>query len=71
MHTIVIKYVQLFCIALLFDNVSCDNLSLEASRDDVLLNRETGCMAACMEKNETAVRIFIENLIDSSKRFVF
>lgn len=57
MHTIVLKYVQLFCIALLFDNVSCDNISLEASRNDMLLNREVGCMAACMEMNLTAVRI--------------
>lgn len=56
MHAIVIKYVQLFCIALLFDNVSCDNHSLEASRDDVLLNREAGCTAICLERNLTAVR---------------
>lgn len=55
MHTIVLKYVQLFCIALLFDNVSCDNISLEASRNDMLLNREVGCMAACMQMNLTAV----------------
>lgn len=55
MQTIIIRYLQLFCIAVLFDNVECDKLPLEASRDDVLLNRETGCTAACMVKNITAV----------------
>lgn len=63
MHTIVLKYVQLFCIALLFDNVSCDNISLEASRNDMLLNREVGCTAACMQMNLTAVRIFIKKYV--------
>ncbi|XP_055325419.1 tyrosine-protein kinase receptor torso-like isoform X2 [Sitodiplosis mosellana] len=55
MHKIVLKYVQLFCIALFFDNVSCDNISLEASRNDMLLNQEVGCTAACMQTNSTAV----------------
>lgn len=55
MHTIVIKYVQLFCIALLFDNASCDNLPLEASRDNLFLNCQAGCTAVCMERNLTAV----------------
>lgn len=57
MHPIVIKYMHLACFALLFESISCDNLALEASRDDVLLNREAGCVAACMEKNVTAVRV--------------
>lgn len=59
MHPVVIKYVQLVCVAFLFDNISCDNLSLEASRDDFWLNREASCMAACMEKNLTAVSIYL------------
>lgn len=57
MHTIIIKCLQLFCIAFLFANVYCDNISLDASQDDVLSNREAGCMATCMVKNGTAVRI--------------
>lgn len=57
MQTIVIKCLQSFCIAHLFANVYCDNILLDASRDDVLLNREAGCMATCMIKNVTSVRM--------------
>lgn len=59
MHPVVIKYVQLVCIAFLFDNISCDNLSLKASRDDFWLNRTASCMAVCMQTNLTAVSIYV------------
>lgn len=56
MSVIVLKYVQLVCVAFLFDNIKCENLALgAAARDDVLLNREAGCMVACMEANSTVV----------------
>lgn len=54
---IVKKYVHFICTALLFESVSCDNLALEASKNDTQLNSEIGCTAACMERNVTAVRI--------------
>lgn len=55
MQTIIVKCVQLFCITLLFENVFCDNIPLNASRDDVLLYHEIGCGAACMVKHVSAV----------------
>lgn len=58
MHTIVLKYVQLFCIALLFDNASCESKPLAASQNDTRLNGEVGCTAECMQTNSTAVRCF-------------
>lgn len=70
MHTIVIKYVQLFCIAFLFDNVSCKNLRLDASHDDALLNCQAGCTAVCMERNLTAVK-FNRNLTKHSSFQLF
>lgn len=55
MQTIIVKCVQLFCIAILFENIYCDKIPLNGSRDDVLLNHEVGCTAACMAKNVSAV----------------
>lgn len=57
MNIIVLKYVQLVCVAFFFDTIKCDNLPLEAARDDILLNREAACMAACMETNLTSVNL--------------
>lgn len=65
MQTIMIKYLQLFCIATSFDNVQCDNLPLEASQDDVLLIREGVCTAGCMAKNIAAVCINSFNKLQS------
>ena len=55
MHAIVMKYFQLVCIAVLFENVNCEQLSLENSKDDYLLNRTIGCTAICMKDNPNQV----------------
>lgn len=56
MQTIVIKYLQVICIGILFENVKCEHLRFDASQqEDIQLNREIGCMAACMVENRTSV----------------
>ena len=61
MQTILIKCVQSLCVALLFANIHCDDIPLDASQDDFLLNREAGCTATCMMENVTTVCMnFIE-----------
>lgn len=60
MHSIVLKYVQLVCITLWFDYVSCDSLLLEDAQNYMLLDREIHCTEDCMDTNsrshKTAVR---------------
>lgn len=62
MQTIAIKCLQLFCIAHLFTTVYCDNILLDVSQDDVVLNRQASCTATCMVKNVTAVRTELNSL---------
>lgn len=56
MNSLVIKFVQLFSIAFLFDNVKCNPFFLGNAEDDIL-NREAGCMVICMKTNVIAVSV--------------
>lgn len=59
MDAIVVKYLQIFCIALLSGNIICDSLTLNTSIDDEKkLIREATCTATCLQRNLTAVRVF-------------
>ncbi|KAG4071503.1 hypothetical protein HA402_011657 [Bradysia odoriphaga] len=49
MQAIIFKYIQLFCVAVLFDNVSCDPMKLKSYKDDLLFYRTASCTASCMK----------------------
>lgn len=55
MQAIVIKYIQIFCVAVLFDNVSCDQIMLKNYEDDLLFYQTTSCTASCLKDNVNKV----------------
>lgn len=55
MQAIVIKYIQLFCVAVLFDNVSCDQMELKNYKDDKLFYQTASCTAACLKRYSNMV----------------
>lgn len=55
MNTIILKYLQFFCVAVLFDNIRCEQLLLKDSKDDYLLNRNVSCTIMCMDTNPEKV----------------
>lgn len=57
MQAIVIKYIQLFCVAVLFDNVSCDPIVLKNYQDDLLFYKTTSCTASCLQENSNKVSL--------------
>lgn len=57
MYAIVTKYVQIFCIAIFFDNVSCDQMLLKEAQNDFMLIQETACMALCMIEQSQQQRV--------------
>uniref|UniRef100_A0A336MMX7 receptor protein-tyrosine kinase n=1 Tax=Culicoides sonorensis TaxID=179676 RepID=A0A336MMX7_CULSO len=50
MHVIVIKYVQLFCISVFFNNLNCNEL-FGHPKDQENLYQISGCLAKCMSNN--------------------
>lgn len=59
MQAIVIKYIQLFCVAVLFDNVSCDQILLKNYKDDLLFYQTTSCAASCLRNYTNKVSVLI------------
>lgn len=61
MQAIVIKYIQLFCVAVLFDNVSCDQLRLKNYKDDLLFYQTTSCAASCLRDftNKVSTKVLL------------
>lgn len=55
MNAIILKYIQLLCVAALFDSVKCDQFMMEQSPDEHLLERTIGCTATCIRDNPTYV----------------
>lgn len=55
MHAIVTKYMQIFCIAVFFDNVSCDQMPLREAKADYILIGEAACTAACITEQQERV----------------
>lgn len=47
------NFIQIFCVAFIFNTVHCGQLFIEASQDDMQLNLVAGCVAACMAENWT------------------
>lgn len=53
------------CIAVFFDNVSCDQISVGASKADYTLLGETACTAVCMTKQQNMVSFTVNYNYDS------
>lgn len=56
MHAIVSTYIQLFCIAVFFDSIHCDQMHMNTTQDDYLSHQETACTAECVLKKPEKVR---------------
>lgn len=67
MQAIVIKYIQLFCVAVLFDNVSCDQMMLKNYKDDLLFYQTTSCTASCLKNYANKVSLCLNYYIPLSE----
>lgn len=50
MYSIVLKYLQLICAAVIFEKINCDQLQLNVGSDGKLLHGIISCTALCINK---------------------
>lgn len=55
MYAIVLKYLQLVCFAVLFDQISCDQLQMGNMNDDKLTSQTIACTAMCLRDRQETV----------------
>lgn len=60
MYVIVIKYIQLFCISVFFNNINCNEIfGILPNHEQQQLNQISECVVQCINQNQVRIQVFV------------